>query len=55
VGLFKQNMKPYISYNGSKGILKHIVGCSLFPTMGTMKKMDLLKDLKVGHKCNETF
>jgi hypothetical protein len=42
VGLFKQNMKPYISSNESKGILNRIVGCSSFPTMGTMRKMDLL-------------
>jgi hypothetical protein len=31
------------------------MGCNMFPTMGTMKKVDPpIFDLKVGHKCNES-
>jgi hypothetical protein len=32
-------MKPHVSYDGGESIPSGIVGCSLFPTMGTTKKM----------------
>jgi hypothetical protein len=39
MSLLTQNMKPYISCNGSKGILNNVVRCNPLPTMGVMKKV----------------
>jgi hypothetical protein len=36
-------MKSCVSHNGSKRISNHIMGCNLFPTIGTMKKWVLAK------------
>jgi hypothetical protein len=33
-----QNIKPNISYNGSKNISNNVVGCCALPTMGMLKK-----------------
>jgi hypothetical protein len=40
VGLFLQDVKPYISHNGHKNISNDIMGCSLLPTMGAMEEVD---------------
>jgi hypothetical protein len=33
-----QNIKPNISYNGSKNISNNVMGCCALPTMGMSKK-----------------
>ncbi len=40
MGLFLQDMKTNIFHNGHKNILNGIMGCSPFPTMGGVEKVD---------------
>jgi len=44
-------MKPHISCDGGKDILRNVMKCNIFPTIGTTKESESLLDLKVGHKC----
>jgi hypothetical protein len=46
MGLLMQNPKPHVSHNGSKSISNHIVGCNLFPNMGSTEKNESLHDFK---------
>jgi hypothetical protein len=39
VGLFPQDMKPYIFHNICKNIWNNIMGCNPFPTMGVVEEV----------------
>jgi hypothetical protein len=40
MGLFLQDMKPYIYHNGCKCVLNSIMGCNPLPTMGITEEVD---------------